>query len=57
MQETQVWFLGQEDPLKKKMATHEWFQSVIIFANNTFDFGIRVIWSWKEQGEKCFLLL
>ena len=22
MQETQVWFLGQEDPLEKKMATH-----------------------------------
>ena len=22
MQETQVWFLGQEDPLEKEMATH-----------------------------------
>ena len=22
MQETQVWFLGQEDPLEKRMATH-----------------------------------
>ena len=22
MQETQVWFLGHEDPLKKEMATH-----------------------------------
>ena len=22
MQETQVWFLGQEDPLEKGMATH-----------------------------------
>ena len=22
MQETQVWFLGQEDPLDKEMATH-----------------------------------
>ena len=22
MQEMQVWFLGQEDPLEKKMATH-----------------------------------
>ena len=22
MQETRVWFLGQEDPLEKEMATH-----------------------------------
>ena len=25
MQETQVWFLSQEDPLKKEMATHSSF--------------------------------
>ena len=24
MQETQVWFLGQEDPLEKGMATHSY---------------------------------
>ena len=35
MQETQVWFLGQEDPLKKRMATH----SSIFAMENPMDRG------------------
>ena len=38
MQETQIWSLGQEDPLKKGMATHS-----IIFA-------WRIPWTEEQAG-------
>ena len=49
MQETQVWFLGQEDPLEKGMAAH----SSILSWRIPLDRGVfqaRVPWGRKGVG-------
>ena len=42
MQKTQVWFLGQEDPLEKEMSTHS---NILAW---------RILWT-KEPGRLHFM--
>ena len=49
MQETQVQFLGWEDPLEKEMAAHS---STLAWSDSTFTFTFPLVQFYLESGKE-----